>query len=242
MATRLDHEPPRPSLDDLLTDAIKSYLRDAAVSRSGVDLLAQPARPVVVDANRLRGEIRALARNGYDTALVTLARTGFLHLFAAQHVFDEAEEHLDRWARETGTPLPAYRAAWVSKLRPLINEVSFSRELLTRDELARIEMLDRPHPLGDPDDVPTAIAAMVLAAPLLSGDQKALAAVYGPTCDTAKHDAYRDALFGGGRVLVLSQMGLVSLMLLQLLGGLGAVGIRTVGARTGALPLALTAA
>jgi hypothetical protein len=61
---------------------------------------------------------------------VTLAKTGFLRLFAARHVLAEVDEYREKWAHETGTPVPAYREAWVSVLHPLITEVSFSRDLL----------------------------------------------------------------------------------------------------------------
>ena len=152
-------------------------------------------------------EIRAIAGSGHDTALVTLARCGFLRLLAAPHVFAEVNRYLDRWARETGTPITAYRTRGPHSSGLSSTRCRFHTDLLTPDELARIGQLDRPQPLGDPDDVPTAIAAMVLAAPLLSGDHTLLAAVYGPTVDMEKQDAYLDALFGGGRVFVLSQMG-----------------------------------
>lgn len=221
-----------PPLGDRLNDAVKDHLRDAAVVRSMMNLLDRAGcRPIVVDANRLRGEIRALAQSGHDTALVTLARTGFMRLFTAGHVLREVDTYREKWAHE----------AWMSVLRPLTNEVSFSRDLLTPDELARIEILDQPQPLGDPDDVPTAIAAMVLGAPLLSGDYAPLTAVYGPGVDMKQHDAYLNALFGGGRALVVSQWGHVAMMLARLFGGLGTSGIRALAARTGAVPLLMGA-
>jgi hypothetical protein len=227
-----------PSLANLLDDAVKVHLRDAAFSWSLLGMLERPARPVVVDANVLRGEIRRLGQMGQDTALITLAKTGFLHLFAARHVLDEVDGYVEKWARETGTPVAAYRAAWVSRLRPLINEVSVPSGLLTPDELARIEVLAQPEPLGDPDDVPTAIVAMVLAAPLLSCDRKPLAAVYGPPVDMAAHAAYLGALLGGGKMFAMSQWGLVILKVVELIGGLAVGGVRAVVVRTGGLPLA----
>jgi hypothetical protein len=230
------------SLRQRLDDGVTQYLGNAELVRVMRVLLDSPARPIVVDANRLRGEIRALAWNGRNTALVTLAEIGFLRLFAAAHVLDEVDEYLDEWAHETRTPCVAYRDAWVSVLRPLITEASFSRDLLTTDELARIELLDKLPPFGDPDDVPTAIAAMVLAAPLLSGDPKPLAAVYGPGVDLVRHDAYLKMLFGGGRVLVVSHWGRVALLVVRLVGGLGASGVRALAGKTGSMPLLIGAA
>jgi hypothetical protein len=63
-----DHESPRPPLRDRLNDAVKGQLRDEELGRSMIDLLDCPGRPIVVDANRLRGEIRTLAQSGHDTA------------------------------------------------------------------------------------------------------------------------------------------------------------------------------
>lgn len=227
------------SLRIRLNDAVRGQLLDEDRVRSISELFDDPSHAIVIDANRLRGEIRALAQGGVDTALVTLARIGFLRVFAAHHVLNEVERYLDKWANETGTDEIAYHDAWESVLRPLISEAAFSRNLLTPDEVVRIEHLEQPAPIGDPDDVPTAIAAMVLEAPLLSRDGKALAAVYGPGVDMAVHEAYLDALFGAGRVLVVSQWGQGALMLARVFGALGTSGLRGVVARTGWMPLLL---
>lgn len=87
-----------------LDEAVTAQLGDPERVRSFLELFGRPARPIVVDANRLRGEIRALAQNRCDTALVTLAKAGFLRLFVAPHVLEEVEEHVEDWAGETRTP------------------------------------------------------------------------------------------------------------------------------------------
>jgi predicted nucleic acid-binding protein len=231
-----------PLMRDRMNQAVRTHLQDPERLGAMLDLLSVPPRALVIDANRLRGEIKRLAQSGRDTALVTLAKTLFLRLFAARHVLDEVDEHLEDWARETRVSTDSYRAAWLVVLRPLIAEVSFSGNLLTTDELARIDLLAQPPPAGDPDDGPTAIAAMVLAAPLISADRKPLVAVYGPDVDLERHDAYLDSLFGAGRVLVLSQWGQSAVLLCRALYMLGAVGIRTLTELTGALPLGVGAA
>lgn len=199
-------------------------------------ILQRSPRGVVLDANILRGEIGALARRGHDTALVTLTKIGFLTPCAAGHVFDEVEEHAERWASEMKVPLKTYLTCWRSVLQPLLVPADFPPSLLSADERTRIDELNQPRPVGDPDDVPTAIAAMVLEAPLLSNDGLAIRAVYGPNHDPAAHRTYAQAFLGAGKVLILSELGWAAMFALRLAWSAGAAagaGMRTLASRTG---------
>lgn len=227
----------RQSTAASLRNAVRDQWRSPNDMQAAMAVLERPPRPVIVDANRIRGELKRLARGSEATAMVSLSQAGFLHLFAAQHVLDEVDEHLPEWADAIGTPLTDLERAWGMVLRPLITHVAFTSELLTPEEAARIEVLARPEPVGDPDDVPTAIAAMVLHAPLISGDAKPLRAVYGEEMDRDQHDAYVSALMAGGQVLAMSSWGYSLTMLTRIAGALTTGTVRKATSWLGPVPV-----
>ena len=81
----------------------------------------------------------------------------------------------------------------------------------------------------------------MLEAPILSRDGKLLRAVYGNDFDTERHESYVQALFGGGRVLVISEFGWATLAVARLAWLAMTSGVRLVAARTGAAGLGLAA-
>lgn len=220
------------SVRALMDEAVRDQIRNIDDRSRGMRILQRSPRAVVLDANMLRGEIGALARRSHDTALVTLAKIGFLIPCAATHVLAEIEEHAERWAAEMSLPPETYLSCWRSVLLPLLVPVDLSPALLTADERTRIDELNKPSPIGDPDDVPTAIAAMVLEAPLLSNDNLVLRAVYGPDHDAAAHRTYAQAFLGAGKVLIVSELGWAALFALRLAWSAGS-GVRALASRTG---------
>ena len=152
-------QPNPDSVQARLDEAVRFGLREAEGHRFALRAVTLAPRALVLDANVLRGEIGFVVRRGHDTALVTLAKIGMLTLHAAVHVLDEVEEHAEEWSGDMGLSATEYRTTWRTVLAPLISPVEFGSELLTAREQARIDHLSQPEPAGDPDDVPTAIAA-----------------------------------------------------------------------------------
>ncbi|WP_134765137.1 hypothetical protein [Nocardioides sp. 1609] len=148
-------------------------------------------------------------------------------------------------AQEMSVPVEKYLVSWRSVLEPLLVKVEFTLELLTQHEQARVDALARPAPLGDPDDVPTAVAALILQAPVLTNDILVARAVYGPDFDATASRAYTDAFFGAGRALIMSEVGWAALFTLRLPHAVATAagsGIRTVLASAGSSGALLAAA
>jgi hypothetical protein len=90
-------------------------------------------------------------------------------------------------------------ALWVREYLPLLRVVDVPVGPLYADERARVDVLDTvAHPYGDPDDVPTAILALLIDAPVLSTDANLLRAVYGHDFDWVAHAEWLAALRAGG--------------------------------------------
>ncbi len=99
----------------------------------------------------------------------------------------------------------AAHSVWRMAYLPLLRVVSIPPGLTTPAESSRLAVLADPHnPYGDPDDVPTATLALLLAAPLLSKDRNALRAVYGAEFDHVAHTQWLGALAAGGDLGPLS--------------------------------------
>jgi predicted nucleic acid-binding protein len=144
--------------------------------------------PLVIDANVLRDEILRTVRKGQRTILWTATNSGVFRLFCAEHVVEEVEEHLERWATKKKLDIEAARRAWVDFYRPLLRVVEVASDLTSLEESERLQALaTRGGPHGDPDDVPTATLALLIGAPLLSKDNNALRAVYGDDFDRTAH-------------------------------------------------------
>lgn len=244
---------PVESVQDRLAEQVRALLlvhprTKQADPASEAGLFAGERRPLVVDANVFYGEVLRLARDPGDTKLLTLARLGFLHVLVAQHVADEVDEHLEEWSRARGLSYETALHRWTDDLRPIITVVdlpiSHVVDLLTTAETERVTVLAESHRRseGDGDDVPTAVLALILQAPLLSKDAAPLRAVYGTETGRDLHADYLKALTAGGQVHIVQESMKVSL----LIGGVTTTGavnaIRSLSRRTGALPLVIAGA
>jgi predicted nucleic acid-binding protein len=163
-------------------------------------------RPVVVDANVLRGEILRVVRCGGKTFLLTLAAVEWLRIFAATHVIDEVSEHLPEWAVDGNVALADAARVWRDEFAPLITRADLDVRWLSAGEQERVAALALPV-TGDPDDVPTAVAALALRAALLSTDKKVLRAVYGDDFNLDRHKRYATALRSGGLSALVDRQG-----------------------------------
>jgi hypothetical protein len=131
-------------------------------------------------ANILRNDIRRACRTGQRTVLVTAANAGLIRLFCARHVHDEVIEHSGEWTATGPVTRNGFLRAWLLEYLPLIRVVPIGAGHLAwlgPAELARVRHLAQP--AQDPDDVPSAVLALLLGAFFLSGDVKPLRAVYG---------------------------------------------------------------
>ena len=154
--------------------------------------------PLVLDTHALGRDLGRRARCG-RTILVSGACSGVLRLFVSRHVVDEVSEYMERWAELGQRPLDEVEALWAHEYLPLLRVVDVPAGPLYADERARVDVLaTRTHPLGDPDDVPTAILGLLLDAPVLSQDEKLLRAVYGHDFNCKAHGEWLEALRAGG--------------------------------------------
>ena len=161
------------------------------------DILLRPP-PVVVDANVLRNDILYACRTGRRTVLVTAANGGFLRLFCAEHVYEEVIEHSSDWAADGQVTRDAFLRRWLLEYLPLIRVVQIGEghlAWLSPAELDRVRHLAEP--CQDPDDVPSAVLALLLEAFFLSEDVKPLRAVYGDA-DLSGHREWVGILKAGG--------------------------------------------
>ena len=195
------------------------------------DILLRPP-PVVVDANILRNDIRRACRTGQRTVLVTAANAGLLRLFCARHVHDEVIEHSGEWTATGPVTRDDFLRAWLLEYLPLIRVVPIGDEhlaWLSPAELARVRHLAQPG--QDPDDVPSAVLALLLGAFFLSGDGKPLRAVYGDA-DLSGHQAWVDILKAGGDAGQLGKTLTLAANLTALAGQGVASGARRIAAAT----------
>jgi predicted nucleic acid-binding protein len=162
--------------------------------------------PVVIDANALRNDLIRTTGRGDRTVLVSAANSGVLRLFCARHVVDEVWKYLPEWSKKAKLLEEDVARTWASQYLPLLRCVDLPDGLLSGDQAERIRRLSVAGTKdGDPDDVPTATLALLLRAPLLSKDRKALRAVYGPDLDYEAHVQWLDALRSGGDMGPLGQ-------------------------------------
>ena len=160
------------------------------------DILLRPP-PVVVDANVLRNDILRACRTGQRTVLVTAANAGLLRLFCAEHVYREVIEHSGDWTVGGAVTRDAFLRRWLLEYLPLIRVVPIEEghlSWLDPAELARIHHLAQPS--QDPDDVPSAVLALLLEAFFLSEDGDPLRAVYGVV--PPRHREWVSILKAGG--------------------------------------------
>lgn len=182
--------------------------------------------PIVVDANVIRGEIIRMARTGTRTILASAASYGVLRLYCARHVVQEINEHCDEWADQAGLDAQLARTVWRETHMRLLRWVDLPLvQLYSQQELSRLRVLAHKT-TGDPDDVPTALLALLLDAPLLSKDKKPLVAVYGEDFDYDAHTEWLDNLRAGGD---MGPLGEAMRLTVMVGGGIGLAGFE--GAR-----------
>jgi predicted nucleic acid-binding protein len=195
------------------------------------DILLRPP-PVVVDANVLRNDILHACRTGQRTVLVTAANAGLLRLFCAEHVYREVIEHSGDWTAAGPVTREAFLRRWLLEYLPLMRVVPIGEgQLAWLDpaELARIRHLAEPR--QDPDDVPSAVLALLLEAFFLSEDGKPLRAVYGDA-DLAGHREWVNILKAGGDAGELGKTFTLAVNLAALAGHGLASGARRIAVAT----------
>ncbi|MHB1576195.1 MAG: PIN domain-containing protein [Candidatus Dormibacteria bacterium] len=197
---------------------------------------AAVARPpsIVLDANVLRDDILYACRTASRTTLITAANQQALRLYSAEHVIDEVEQYAEKWSVEKGLEHSTFMGIWNASYLPLIRAVTNPPvDLLLPDEVTRIEKLKDPVS-GDPDDVPSAVLALLLGAIYLTKDSKAARAAYGPERDPEELTRWLDILRAGGDA---GQLGVAFEMSL-LVVGTPIMGIASAyGALTKSLPM-----
>lgn len=183
--------------------------------------------PIVVDANVIRGELIRMARSGTRTILASAASYGVLRLYCARHVVNEIYEHCDEWADQAGVDPQLLRNVWQETHMRLLRLVDLPPVMLySQEEVSRLRVLAHKT-VGDPDDLPTAVLALLLDAPLLSKDKKPLIAVYGEDFDYDAHTEWLDNLRAGGD---LGPLGEVMKVTVMVGGGVGIAGFEGVRA------------
>jgi hypothetical protein len=195
------------------------------------DILLRPP-PVVVDANVLRNDIRRACRTGQRTVLVTAANAGLLRLFCAEHVYREVIEHSGEWTATGPVTRDDFLRRWLLEYLPLIRLVPVGEGHLAwlgPAELARVRHLAQPG--QDPDDVPSAVLALLLEAFFLSEDGKPLRAVYGDA-DLCGHREWVSILKAGGDAGQLGKTFTLAVNLTALAGHGVASGARRIAAAT----------
>ena len=133
-------------------------------------------QPLVIDANWLRGDVLHACKHGRQTVMLTAANQNVVHLYCAPHVVDEVEEHYVEWTDGKNVSAAEFVSCWQQQYLPLLRVVAPPDGLLNGSEAARIDALQ----LLDSDDVPSACLALLLEAPFISADGRAVRAVYGP--------------------------------------------------------------
>ncbi len=156
--------------------------------------LKQPlaVRPVIVDSNVLRDDLRRAIETQQRTAFLTAADSYGLRPFCPDHVPAEVDEHLADWAVDLADPADA-RKIFEQHYLPVLRIVTVPLAPLHLDEARRISRLREV----DPDDVSTAILAIMLDAPVLTRDKPLLRAVHGDDADVEGLAQWLDLTLAG---------------------------------------------
>jgi predicted nucleic acid-binding protein len=201
--------------------AARAASRDGAVwlSHDGefedVSFFGVVGRPVVIDANWLRNDLLWSCRNERPTIMLHAANQGAIRLFAASHVLAEVVRHHEEWAASRDLPADRVLEWWKRHYLPVLRLVDPPDGLLDVDEQQHIDRLDQL----DSDDVPTATLAVLLQAPLISSDRRALAGVYGPGSLRREQSDLRDLLRDSSNDTALKQSAATAAFLPVAVGG-----------------------
>ncbi len=178
------------------------------------------------------GTTSGACRTGQRTVLVTAANAGLLRLFCAEHVYREVIKHSGDWTIGGPVTRDAFLRRWLLEYLPLIRVVPLGEghlACLGPAELARIRHLAQPD--QDPDDVPSAVLALLLEAFFLSEDGKPLRAVYGDA-DLSGHREWVSIPKAGGDAGQLGKTFTLAVNLTALAGHGVASGARRIAAAT----------
>ena len=189
-------------------------------------------RPVVVDSNALRGDLLHAIKTGRRTALLDAADGYGIRPFCPEHVALEVKEHFSEWLAKNGDEAEA-RRIFDQQYRPLLRVVAVPSGPLHPEEAGRIDRLRKK----DADDVPTAILALMLDAPVLTRDHALLQAVHGDDVDLEAQKRWVD-LAQAGRVLSDTDRAAWGTAAVVQLAGYGAYsGVRALLRLLASLPL-----
>jgi predicted nucleic acid-binding protein len=110
----------------------------------------------IVDTNALLSSVVSDCRRGprSRSRLLRMANGGAAVLYAADHVYAEAYEHLPTFARTTRVPEPVLRARLEEQYLPAVRFVTVGASLADDPQVLAI---------ADPDDVPTGQLAKLIA-------------------------------------------------------------------------------
>jgi predicted nucleic acid-binding protein len=186
---------------------------------------------VVIDSNVLRDDLLHALETGRRTALLDAADGYGLRPFCPEHVLEEVEEHFSDWFGK-GDEREAHRV-FNQQYRRLLRVVAVPKGPLDPEETRRINRLRTQ----DPDDVPTAILALMLDAPAFTRDHALLEAVYGDAVDLEAQKRWVD-LAQAGRVLSDADRAAWGTAVVIQLAGYGAYsGVRALLRLLASLPL-----
>src|SRR5450759_627050 len=196
--------------------------------------LNQPmaVRPVVVDSNALRADLLHALKTGRRTALLDASNGYGLRPFCPSHVAMEVEEHFSEWVAGHADEAEA-RLLFEGQYRPLLRVVTVPSGPLHTDEATRIRRLED----RDPDDIPTAILALMLDAPVLTRDSALLRAVHGEDVDLDQHGKWVDLALAGRVLGDTDRAAWGATAVIQLGGYAGVAGLRSLVRIFGRLPL-----
>ena len=126
--------------------------------------------PAILDTNVILRDMAHRVRKGKPTFLWLAGRAGTIRLFASEHVCDEIDEHLVAFAKKRNLSASVLASLWQDHYAPHIRFVDAGQLKVDDPRVSAVA-------LSDPDDVPTAVLALMLAPSLvLSDDRKDLVA------------------------------------------------------------------
>lgn len=149
-------------------NAVARALRPVGPAGLGVHV-GEPI-PAILDTNVILRDMEHWVRRGKPTFLWLAGRAGTIRLFASKQVSDEIAEHLVAFAKKRNLSASVLASLWRDHYAPHIRFVD-AGQLQVEDPRVRAVAV------RDPDDVPTAVLALMLAPSLvLSDDRKDLVA------------------------------------------------------------------
>lgn len=197
--------------------------------RGGLDAVFA-VRPAVVDTNVLKSDVFQACFRGHQTALLEAGEYG-LRLYCSDRVIAEFDEHLAEWV-DGLLPLETVRAVFEHHYLPILRVVKVPVGPLHPAEAQRIARLRAV----DADDVPTAILALLLHAPVLTRDKRLLRAVHGNDADIDSLREWLDLALAGRALSETDKQMWAAGVGIELVGRGTVAGTRAVVRAVGSLP------